>query len=38
VARSFNGGGHDLAAGATFEGSACDAKKALVEKLSQLFE
>jgi phosphoesterase RecJ-like protein len=38
VARSFNGGGHDLAAGATFEGSACDAEKALVEKLSQLFE
>ena len=38
VARSFNGDGHDLAAGATFEGSACDAEKALVEKLSQLFE
>ncbi len=38
VARSFNGGGHDLAAGATFEGSACDAEKALVEKLSRLFE
>lgn len=38
VARSFNGGGHDLAAGATFEGSACDAEKALVEALSRLFE
>ena len=38
VARAFNGGGHELAAGATFEGSAADAEKALVEKLSSLFE
>ena len=38
VARFFNGGGHELAAGATFEGSAGEAEKAVVEKLSQLFE
>ena len=38
VARFFNGGGHELAAGATFEGSAEEAEKAVVEKLSQLFE
>lgn len=38
VARAFNGGGHELAAGATFEGSACEAEKALVKALSRLFE
>ena len=38
VARAFNGGGHELAAGATFEGSAAEAEKALVEKLTTLFE
>ena len=38
VARFFNGGGHELAAGATFEGSAGEAEIAVVEKLSQLFE
>ncbi|MBR7140117.1 MAG: bifunctional oligoribonuclease/PAP phosphatase NrnA [Lentisphaeria bacterium] len=37
VARAFNGGGHELAAGATYEGSIGDAEKALVEKLTQLF-
>ena len=38
VARFFNGGGHELAAGATFEGSAEEAEIAVVEKLAQLFE
>ena len=37
VARAFNGGGHELAAGATFEGTAEEAEKALIAKLSDLF-
>ena len=37
VARSFNGGGHELAAGATFEGTPEEAEKALLEKLNALF-
>lgn len=38
VARFFNGGGHELAAGATFDGSAGEAEIAVVDKLAQLFE
>ena len=38
VARFFNGGGHELAAGATFEGTPEEAEKALLGALCQLFE
>lgn len=37
VARFFNGGGHELAAGATFEGTAEEAEKAVVARLAELF-
>ena len=38
VARTFNGGGHELAAGATFAGSIEEAEKAVVSCLSALFK
>ena len=38
VARLFNGGGHELAAGASFDGSAEEAEKAIVAQLTKLFE
>ena len=37
VARFFNGGGHELAAGATFAGSAAEAEEALLARLNALF-
>ena len=37
IARAFNGGGHALAAGATFEGSAAEAEAAVIAKLAALF-